>query len=232
LKFCALLLSVVFVSFAGEVTPSPDNIVEQYCAATRGQEQALKGASMEVEMTASLPNMKKQGRLQGLRRISELGRITYEALKFEGDGTVKNQVIARYLTAEVEAQQEQAPSLAVTPENYKFKYKGRKQVDDKDVHVYEVSPRKKRPGMFKGEVWIDAATYLRIQESGTLVKNPSIFLKKVAFLRKYIIQDGVSILRQVQSFADVRMVGRAELTIDFNNVSLDGAKRAAADDLE
>ena len=232
MKFCALLLSVIFVSFAGEVTPSPDSIVEQYCAATRGQEQALKGASMEVEMTASLPNMKKQGRLQGLRRISDLGRITYEALKFEGDGTVKNQVIARYLTAEVEAQQEQSPSLAVTPENYKFKYKGRKQVDDKDVHVYEVSPRKKRPGMFKGEVWIDAATYLRIQESGTLVKNPSIFLKKVAFLRKYIIQDGVSILRQVQSFADVRMVGRAELTIDFNNVSLDGAKRAAAGDLE
>ena len=37
---------------------------------------------MEVEMTASLPNMKKQGRLQGLRRISELGRQPYATKAF------------------------------------------------------------------------------------------------------------------------------------------------------
>ena len=45
-----------------------------------------------------------------------------------------------------------------------------------------MTPRKKRAGLFKGEIWIDAATYLRVQESGYLVKNPSIFLKKVAFV--------------------------------------------------
>ena len=82
----------------------PETIVENYCAASRGQEQAFQGASMDVEIQASLPKLKKQGRLHALRRISALGRITYEMLRFEGDGTVKNQVIARYLTAEAEAQ--------------------------------------------------------------------------------------------------------------------------------
>jgi len=48
-----------------------------------------------------------------------------------------------------------------------------------------VTPRQKRQGLFKGDLWIDAATYLRVQESGYLVKSPSIFLKKVAFVRKY-----------------------------------------------
>ena len=80
---------------------------------------------MDVDIQASLPKLKKQGRLQALRRISSLGRITYEMLKFEGDGTVKNNVIARYLTAEAQAQNtDEMPSLSVTPENYKFKYKG------------------------------------------------------------------------------------------------------------
>jgi hypothetical protein len=210
---------------------APNVIVEQYCATARSQEQALKGASMEVEIAASLPSLKKQGKLHALRRISALGRITYDMLRFEGDGTVKSQVIARYLSAEVEAQKEQSPSLAVTPANYKFKYKGRSQLDGREIHIFEVTPREKRAGLFKGEVWIDAATYLRVQESGTLVKRPSIFLKKIVFVRKFEIRDGISVPRQVQSVADVRMVGKAELTIDFSHFSMD-TKRAAAGDAE
>ena len=92
------------------------------------------------------------------------------------------------------------------------------------MHVFEVKPRQKREGLFKGEVWIDANTFLKVQESGYLVKNPSIFLKKVAFIRKYEIRDGISVPRQVQSVADVRFVGKAELTIDFSNFAIDATK--------
>jgi len=234
LKFCALfILSSFCLLFATEpVALAPNVIVEQYTAASRGQEHALKGASMEVEIAASLPKLKKQGKLHALRRISEIGRITYEALRFEGDGTIKSQVISRYLSAELESQKEQSPSLAVTPENYKFKYKGRNQAEGRDIHVFEVSPRKKLVGMFKGEVWIDAATFLKVQESGYLVKNPSIFLKKVAFIRKYDIRDGISVPRQVQSVADVRFVGKAELTIDFSNFAIDATKLGPAAEVD
>jgi len=209
-----------------ETSVEPDAFVEQYCAATRTQEQALRGASMDVEIEASLPKLKKHGKLHALRHISSLGRITYDLLRFEGDGTVKNQVIARYLTAEAEAQKSQSPSLAVTPENYKFKYKGHNSLDGRDVHVYQVTPRQKRQGLFKGEVWIDAASYLRVRESGTLVKSPSIFLKRVDFVRNYEIRDGISVPRRVESVADVRMVGIAELTIDFTNFAVDSQKHA------
>src|SRR5262249_35371011 len=152
------------------------------------QEQALRSASMDVDIAASLPKLQKQGKLHALRHISALGRITYDRLRFEGDGTVKNQVIARYLTAEAEAQKDRSPDPAVTPSNYKFKYKGLERLDGREAHVFQVTPRQKRLGLFKGEVWIDSTTYLRLQESGYLVKNPSIFLKKVAFVRKYEIR--------------------------------------------
>ncbi|MGB8729637.1 MAG: hypothetical protein WCC99_00215, partial [Candidatus Sulfotelmatobacter sp.] len=65
----------------------PDAVVQNYWAASAGQERALHGASMEVDIQASLPKLKKQGRLQALRRISRLGRVTYEALRFEGDSS-------------------------------------------------------------------------------------------------------------------------------------------------
>lgn len=183
---------------------------------------------MDVEIDAALPQLKKYGRLHALRRISALGRITYEHLFFEGDGTVKNQVIARYLAAEVEAQKNQAPSLAVTPENYKFKYKGQSELQGRTAYVFQVAPKKKRVGLFKGEIWIDTATYLRVQEAGYLVKNPSIFLKKVAFVRRYEIRDGISVPLQVQSVVDTRLVGKAELTIDFSNYSVDAPIHAGS----
>ena len=200
---------------------SPNAIVESYVTHSQAEQKALDGASMEVDIDATLPKLKKFGRLHALRHISKLGRITYDRLRWEGDGTVKNNVIARYLAAEVQAQSDTGRSFSITPENYKFKYKGSISDDGRRVYMFQVSPRKKRVGLFKGELWIDALTFLRVRESGHLVKNPSIFLKRVEFVRKYVIRDGISVPVQIQSIVDTRLVGKAELTVDFRNVSLD-----------
>jgi hypothetical protein len=226
LKARLTLLFTLLVLFstglvAGSSVTSPEAIVENYAATANRLSESLDGSSMEVEIHASLPKLKKKGRLHALRHISKLGKITYEHLIFEGDGTVKNQVIARYLAAEVEAQKDPSPTLAVTPANYKFTYKGLAQIDGRSAHVFAVAPKKKSVGLFKGEVWIDTATNLRVQESGYWVKNPSVFLKKVAFMRKYEIRDGISVPLQVASVVDTRVWGPAELEIDFSNFSVD-----------
>jgi hypothetical protein len=221
LKLHSLILSAFSIAAAADQPAlAPDAIVQNYCAAQQ-QAQSGKASRMDVDIQASLPGLKKQGRLHGLRKITQLGHISYVKVIFEGDNTVKNQVIERYLNAEAEAQLDPSETLAITPANYKFQYKGQTQVDGRAIHVFQVTPKHKLRGLFKGEVWIDAATYLPVQESGYLIKNPSIFVKKVAFVRKFEIRDGVSVPRQVQSTVDTRMFGKAELTVDFTNFSLD-----------
>jgi len=198
--------------------------VAHFCDATRGQDRLAQASSMDVEIAASLPKLKKQGKLKALRKVSALGRITYEKLRFEGDATVKSQIINRYLSAEAEAQEDSSLTVPLTPENYTFKYKGETQLDGRPTHLFSVSPKHQRRGAFRGQLWIDAATFLRVQESGYLVKSPSIFLKKVAFVRKYQIHNGISVPRQEQSVVDTRLgVGRAEMTIDFSNFAIDNA---------
>jgi hypothetical protein len=228
MRVLSLLIAFGGCLCAESMAAVPEVIVENYCNAMVNQDHSVPNASMDVEIDAALPKLKKYGKLHALRHISGLGRITYERLFFEGDGTVKNQVIARYLTAEVEAQKNQAPSLAVTPANYKFKYKGQAELQGRTAYVFQVSPKKKQVGLFKGEVWIDTATYLRVLETGYLVKNPSIFLKRVAFVRRYEIRGGISVPLQVQSVVDTRLVGKAELTIDFSNYSVDAPERAGS----
>jgi len=182
---------------------------------------------MDVEIQASIPKLQKHGKLHALRRISVLGRITYQILGFDGDSTVKKYVIDKYLSAEAEAQRSQTPSIAVTLENYKFKYAGRSELEGVHAFVFQVTPRKKRPGLYKGEIWIDAATFLRIQEVGDMVKSPSVVIKHVSFVRRYWIYNGISVPRQVQSVVDTRLVGKAELTIDYTNFSAPAAQPEA-----
>jgi hypothetical protein len=199
-------------------------IVDQYIEATQMQEEVLRGAQMEVDIEAKLPALAKHGTLRALRKISMLGKITYKALGFSGDNTVKQEVISRYLTAESEARD--LGTIAITPANYKFRYSGRLLQGSQNLQILEVTPRKKAIGLFKGELWIDSKTGMPVRESGEFVKTPSVFLKKIAFVRYYELRDGISFPSRIESTVDTRIVGRAELEIYFRNFE----KPAVADD--
>ncbi len=196
-------------------------IIDDYVAVSKAQESRLEGATMEVDIDADVPQLHKSGHLHALRRISALGRrITYDALRFEGDHSIKNEVIARYLTAESEALKSEPARTAVTPINYKFKYKGLLERDGRKVYTFHVSPRKKRMGLFVGELWLDPETHLPVRESGRLVKNPSVFLRKIEFVTDYSIEGGVAIPARSQYSVDTRLVGRTNLSVAFSSISL------------
>lgn len=195
--------------------------IDRYMGALASQSDAQKGVTMDVMLDARIPKLKKEGRMSLLRMVSRLGQITYKPISFWGDNTVKKEVIARYL----EAEQTQAKggtgtgkSVSITPENYQFKYKGlQERGDQRRVHVFELKPKEKRVGLFKGELWLDPETCLPVREFGKLVKNPSIFLKKVEFVREYEISEGVARLKHFESVIDTRIAGKAELAVDFSN---------------
>jgi hypothetical protein len=243
-----LILPVLAVAALADTSdPAPDAILQHYSAAL--QNEARTGQRMEVSIYASLPNLKKTGRLHALRRISSLGRITYQVLGFEGDNTVKREVIARYLTAEANAARSaQADGLRVTPDRYSFQYRGAAQRDGRQTFLFQVGPKDQRSllartgdffrrlvgrapatsdaAMFKGQIWIDRDTYLPVEQAGTLAGVSSIWIKRIDFTLKYVIRDGRSVPVRLESVADTRVVGRAELTIDYTNVTVD------EDDLE
>lgn len=190
-------------------------IIAKYLEATQTHD-TLRNASMQVDIDASIKKLKEHGKLRALRKISKLGEVTYHVLFFQGDNTVKNDVIARYLEAEKQGQGDQ--KLAISPANYKFKYKGRKPGENGQVYVFQLSPRTKKVGLFKGELWLDTSTYLPVMEKGRLVKNPSIWFKKVEFERQFAIQNGISVPRSMNSTIDVRLIGTVDLQINYSNI--------------
>jgi hypothetical protein len=192
-------------------------VVSKYLNATRLQQDTLRGSQMEVNIDARLPKLEKQGRWRALRIVPKLGKITYKALGFSGDTTVKQEVIARYLSLENDGHD--ANAIAVTPANYRFQLKGRLTQGGRAIDILQLSPKKNRVGLFKGELWLDADSGMPVKMSGRWVKSPSVFVKKVEFVQEFALQNGVSLPSHIESTVDTRVVGRAELSINFTNFS-------------
>ena len=203
--------------------PSSD-IINKYLQATQNQRAATSAASMEVDINASVPRLQEHGRLRALRVISKVGRISYRVLGFQGSNTVKSQVIARYLQAEQQGQSD--AKLAITPANYHFRMKGVRNLGgNQDVYVFALSPRVRAVGLFKGEMWLDAQTYLPLYERGRLVKNPSIFFKKVDFERAFSVQNGTAVPAHMNSTISTRLVGKVELDVNYSHYAEDSNLR-------
>ena len=214
--FIAGTLLVFAVFSSAEATDDATlEVVGKYLDATKVQQEALRGSQMEVSIDARLPRLEKQGRWRALRIVPKLGKITYKALGFSGDTTVKQEVIARYLS--LESDQHDANSIAVTPTNYKFRLKAKLTQGDRRIDIFELNPKKKKVGLFKGELWLDADSGMPVKISGQWVKSPSVFVKKIEFVQEFELQNGVSLPSHIESTVDTRVAGRAELSINFTN---------------
>src|SRR5580704_10254387 len=191
--------------------PAASRVLALYLAsAAQGDPWSAPNEAM-LEVDAYLPRLGEEGHLRAIRAWAESKTPEYQVIHFDGDASVKQQVIARYLNAEQQAAAMPASSLALTPANYKFRYVGASS--GTSVYVFRITPRKKRSGLINGELWIDGATGLLIHEAGYLVKRPSVFIRHFKIVRDVRLQDGAPYIRTTQIEIDARFVGRAELTI-------------------
>ena len=219
----ALAIALIQPGMAVDTDDSNDPIIRKFLDASKRQQEALLGSQMEVDIDAKIPRLKEQGKMKFLRTVRtvpKLGQIFYRKLgEFVGDKTVQSQVIERY----VELEEDGAPgkeNIAITPTNYKFRLKSKITMGDQQTYVFELTPKgKKRDGLFKGELWLDAATGMPLKERGQLVKNPSVWLKKVEFVNDFALQNGIAIPAHIECTVDTRIAGKAELSINFSDFS-------------
>jgi len=170
--------------------------------------------SANTVVEAELPDTAQRGRFQLRRRFIAPKTLLFTPVRFVGDSFVKSNIIARLLQAEVDhASKGESERTAITQANYKFSYKGISEIDDRPVHVFHLKPRAKRPGLFKGRIYLDASTGSLRRSEGTLVKTQSFFVKRIEFVQDYADFDGYTLPIHASSVAKTRLVGRAVVEI-------------------
>ena len=208
-----LLLAAAGTLQAAEAPKDRENaaaVLARYIEGSARADWAVE--SMDVD--ASVPKLAEGARLQAIRRLLPSHQMKYEVLQLTGDRTVKEQVIARYLKAEQQAAGIPAATVAVTPANYKFARKAVARNANRLTYVFQMTPRKKREGLIKGELWLDGETAAPLLFSGRLVKSPSVFIKSVAVTRESMLRDGAVEARRTHVTAVMRLIGRVELVIE------------------
>lgn len=184
----------------------------RYIASVQERDPFTESGPVGVEIEASLPGLYKETRLVAIRETGESERSEYRVLNIEGDAIVAQEVITRYLLAEAQLEDLPPSSVAITPENYKFQYKGEIGTGSALAYVYRISPKKRRDGLLQGQLWIDSETGAAILQTGRLVKSPSGLPGKIEVVRNTQLLDGNLRIRSTHVTIETR-AGRGELTI-------------------
>jgi hypothetical protein len=192
----------------------PARAFGRYIAFLNQRSPFTESGPVAIEIDASLPALGKQACLSGIRETGASERSEYQELHIEGDSMVKREVIARYLSAQAQAEGLPLSSTLITPANYKFHYAGSIHSLGTLLYVFQVSPRKNRVGLIQGQIWIDPVTGVAVHQAGHYVKMPSVFLHRIEVVRDTTLRDGFSYIRTTHMAIQTRRRAlRVELTI-------------------
>jgi hypothetical protein len=199
---------------ATQPTLTPELALATYQRRAAVQVSQLAAYSAVTVIKAQLPDTSQEGEYELQRNYSAPHTLLFKPVSFVGDKFVKSNVIVRLLQSEVDHVQKDDPAqTAISPANYKFSYRGQSQIGDRLVEVFQVKPRKKRLGLFKGRIYLDAHTGALARVEGTAVKSPSFFVKNIQFVQDYADFDSFTLPVHVHSEARARIVGRTVVDI-------------------
>jgi len=223
-------LLVLFLGLALILSPAPapqpfprelagelEGVLARYQAAVPMQQRAMLGVDMQVDYEASFPELHEQGRWHVRRMISRLGEVTFKQISaFVGDERVRKELIERTMTEE---QNEKAfGAFKVTQADYKFSINAIFTRNSRKIYVYDVTPRRKSPTLFEGQVEIDGETGMPLRETGRLSRNPHWILSNVQFSRDYELRGGIAVVKNFETRATVRLgIGTAHITAHYSD---------------
>lgn len=172
-----------------------------------------RDAQMQVEATYTAPDKKE-----------------FKILSESGSKILINHVFLKLLDSEKQYLEEatrRASELSL--ENYEFTLLGREHTEDSDCWVLRVNPREKTQFLYKGKIWVDARDFAVVRIQGEPAKNPSFWISHTEIDHQYRKLGDFWFPAHNQSITQVRLGGKAVLTIDYSDYQVTTAKQAKSE---
>lgn len=182
----------------------------------QGQRQyaGLHGYTDDTLVIAELVDTSQRGAFELQRAFVAPRSLKYKPINYTGDTFVKSNVITRVLQSEVDFVAKGDPAqTALSNANYKFSYKGVQQLDGRIAHLYQVKPRHKRTGLFKGHIYLDAHSGSLLRSEGSVEKSPSFFVRKIEFVQDCVSVDDFTFPVHLHTTARARVLGKVVLDV-------------------
>jgi hypothetical protein len=217
--FRKLALPLLFAGLCSAQSLTPGEAIDRYLTGSGERQPGCSDWVFVVQIDAVLPELKKQGSMSGLKVISRTGHAVYRDLRFTGDSLIKTAVIARFLANDVKPS-ERTVGADVTRQNYSFVYDRTSEYNGLTAYVFRLKPMRQRIGVFKGELWLDAATADPLRLWGDFVKSPSLFVRNIRFVQDYERIGHCSHPLRLLLTVDTRIAGHVEMAVWLHPVDV------------
>ena len=210
-------LSILKVTDLRPAMPAlrPEQALQAFLNHDRWQALTLQGCTDDTLVVAALPDAAQQGVFELQRAFVAPRSLKYKPINFTGDKFVKSKVVSRMLQAEVDyVEKNDRSQTALTEANYKFSYKGeQKPTNEHETYIYQVKPRHKKAGLFKGHIYLDVHNGNLIRSAGSIVKPSSFFVRKIEFVQDYVEIHYFILPGHLHTTAHLRVLGRVILDV-------------------
>lgn len=141
-----------------------------------------------------------------------------------GSRIIIDKVFKRLLQAERDALDAEAQSrIALNRKNYHFTLVGYESTPVGSAYVLIVEPITKDRLLYRGRIWVDAEDFAVARLEAAPAKNPSFWTKNSEVEQVYMKVSDFWLPVRNHSITSIRLGGRAELTIQYNNYQITGA---------
>lgn len=154
--------------------------------------------------------------------------VTYEAAQGKsfrivsqsGALLLRDAVLKRAVESEVDASK-QGAAIALSRSNYSFQLLGSGVVNGRPVYILNVEPLKPEKFLYRGTVWVDAATFGVVKIQAAPAKNPSFWISHTKIWVTNELTHGFWLPQETRSWTAVRLGGKATMTIDYGQYQID-----------
>ena len=129
----------------------------------------------------------------------------YTIQQINGSG-LGERIVRRMLASEAEITKDYS-STDFSPDNYDFRFIREEEVSGQRCYVLELLPRRKDKNLLRGNIWVDANTYLLRRTEGEPAKTPSWWVRDVRIALLYGDVGGMWLQTALEATASVRILG-------------------------
>ncbi len=143
---------------------------------------------------------------------------SFQTVSEEGSRWIRKFVFQGLIASESEAASgREHRDSSITPQNYSLRYLGEQDLDGHPCFVVYATPKRVDKYLFEGMVWIDARDFAVARIDGHPAKNPSFWIKRVNWVRRYGRVGDFWLPLKDETYTEVKIFGRKKLTISYED---------------
>jgi len=203
---CLVAMAACASAQTGEIPPTVETILARMAEARLDNQARFR----PYTVTRDYKLFGKEREKTRARVIADINFVPPDSKNYaiqQANGTgFGERIVRRMLADEVEIAKDFS-ATDFSPDNYDFRFIREDNFNSQPCYVLELIPRRKEKNLIRGNLWVDAGTYLLQRAEGAPAKSPSWWVKNPRIVLFYGDVGGMWLQTGLEGTANVRIFG-------------------------